>query len=170
MARILTIILVFSLWGGVFTRNLHAQTEQATGPVTNLPIPRFVSMKASQANIRRGPGLTHRIDWVFQHRNMPLRITAEFGHWRRVEDRDGVGGWVHYSLLSGSRTIIVKEDLLSMRDSATETARENARIEEGAIARLMECDPNWCRISAEGYRGWVPKTSIWGVGENELRE
>ena len=79
-------------------------TGVSTGPVTNLPMPRFVSMKASEGNVRRGPSLTHRIDWVFQRRDMPLRITAEHGHWRRVEDRDGLGGWVHYSLLSGTRS------------------------------------------------------------------
>ncbi|HCT32088.1 MAG TPA: aspartyl-trna synthetase, partial [Sulfitobacter sp.] len=77
---------------------------QEVGQVTNLPVPRFVSMKASEGNVRRGPSLTHRIDWVFKHRDLPLRITAEHGHWRRVEDRDGMGGWVHYSLLSGTRT------------------------------------------------------------------
>ncbi|MEL6566070.1 MAG: SH3 domain-containing protein, partial [Pseudomonadota bacterium] len=63
-----------------------------TGPVTNLPLPRYVSLKAVEGNVRRGPSLTHRIDWVFQRRDMPLRITAEHGHWRRVEDRDGMGG------------------------------------------------------------------------------
>lgn len=170
MARILSIILALSLSIGVFTGRVQAQDVPKTGQVTNLPIPRFVSMKASEANIRRGPGLTHRIDWVFQHRNMPLQITAEFANWRRVEDIDGVGGWVHYSLLSGTRTVIIREDLLSMRASATENARENARIEGGAIARLMECTIDWCRISADGYRGWVPKFSIWGVAETELRE
>ena len=167
MLRILTILLAFSM---CMTGSVTAQDAQNLGPVTNLPIPRFVSMKASEANIRRGPGLTHRIDWVFQYRNMPLRITAEFSNWRCVEDIDGVGGWVHYSLLSGSRTVIVKPDLLSMRANASEGARENARIEGGAIARLMECAPDWCRISADGYRGWVPKDTIWGVAQDEIRE
>ncbi len=46
------------------------------GTVTNLPLPRFVSMKASEGNVRRGPSLSHRIDWVYKRRNMPLQITA----------------------------------------------------------------------------------------------
>ncbi|MEM1352796.1 MAG: SH3 domain-containing protein, partial [Pseudomonadota bacterium] len=80
----------------------HAAEKEgaARGPVTNLPLPRYVSMKATEANIRRGPSLTHRIDWVFKLRDMPLRVTAEHGHWRRVEDPDGQGGWIHYSLIS----------------------------------------------------------------------
>ena len=60
-----------------------------TGSATNLPLPRYVSLKASEGNVRRGPSLTHRIDWVFKRRDMPLQITAEHGHWRRVQDRDG---------------------------------------------------------------------------------
>ena len=32
------------------------------GAETGLPLPRFVSMKTSEANIRRGPSLTHRVD------------------------------------------------------------------------------------------------------------
>lgn len=65
------------------------------GSVTNLPLPRFVSMKAVEGNVRRGPSLAHRIDWVFTRRDMPLEIVAEYGHWRRVQDRDGLGGWIH---------------------------------------------------------------------------
>jgi SH3-like domain-containing protein len=65
------------------------------GCVTNLPLPRFVSLKGNEGNARRGPGLTHRIDWVFTRSGMPLRITAEFENWRRVEDFEGAGGWVH---------------------------------------------------------------------------
>ncbi|NNF73231.1 MAG: aspartyl-trna synthetase, partial [Rhodobacteraceae bacterium] len=88
-----------------------ALAEQTRGPVTNLPLPRFVSLKASEGNVRRGPSLSHRIDWVFTRRDMPLEITGEYGHWRRVRDRDGAGGWMHYSLLSGARTVIVAQDM-----------------------------------------------------------
>ena len=34
--------------------------EPTRGPVTNLPLPRFVSMKTDTGNVRRGPSLTHR--------------------------------------------------------------------------------------------------------------
>ncbi len=133
------------------------------GPVTKLPIPRFVSLKASEGNVRRGPSLSHRIDWVFKHRNMPLEVTGEFGHWRRVRDRDGVGGWVHYSLLSGMRTVIVEEDMLPLMIKPDRTAPVNATVEMGVVARLGECKYDWCRITAGGYRGWVPKSALWGV-------
>ncbi len=140
-----------------------------TGPVTNLPMPRYVSMKASEANVRRGPSLTHRIDWVFKRRDMPLRIVAEHGHWRRVEDRDGQGGWIHYSLLSGVRTVIV-EETLNIHSRPNTDAPINAVLEAGVIARLGKCDPDWCQLRSGGFRGWTPKTLLWGVSPNELRD
>lgn len=137
------------------------------GPVTSLPLPRFVSLKTDEGNARRGPGLTHAVDWVFTRRNMPLRVTAEYGHWRRVEDRDGAGGWVHYALLSGVRTALVEADMLALRARPEAGAPEVARAEAGVVARLIECRDAWCRIGAEGVRGWVPRTAIWGVAEGE---
>ncbi|BBU59064.1 hypothetical protein KU6B_53290 [Mameliella alba] len=143
---------------------------QDRGPVTNLPLPRFVSLKASEGNVRRGPSLTHRIDWVYKRRGMPLEITAEHGHWRRVRDRDGAGGWVHYSLLSGARTVIVEQDMLSLYRRPDPDSVVVARLELGVIARLGDCGPDWCRLTADGYRGWVDKTALWGVGLEEIRE
>lgn len=140
------------------------------GPVTNLPMPRYVSLKANEANVRRGPSLSHRIDWVFARRDMPLRVVGEYGHWRRVVDREGMGGWVHYSLLSGNRTVIVDRDLLALRTQPVADATEVALLELGVIADLGECGPEWCRLRADGYRGWAHKAAIFGVGADEIRE
>ncbi|KNG94463.1 aspartyl-trna synthetase [Pseudaestuariivita atlantica] len=149
----------------------RAETDAVMrGPVTNLPIPRYVSMKVSEANVRRGPSLSHRIDWVFKRQNMPLTITHEYGNWRRVVDRDGVGGWVHYSLLSGVRTVIVEEDMLQLHVRPDMEAPVTAMLELGVVARLGKCEPDWCRLRSGGYRGWAPKTALWGVGADELRK
>jgi SH3-like domain-containing protein len=144
--------------------------EETRGPVTNLPLPRFVSMKASEGNVRRGPSLSHRIDWVFKRRDMPLRITAEHGHWRRVEDRDGMGGWIHYSLLSGTRTVLVEQDMLALRARPDPKAPVMAALEVGVVARLGDCDIEWCELRSGGYSGWAPKARVWGVGAQEIRQ
>lgn len=142
--------------------------NEARGPVTNLPLPRYVSLKASEGNMRRGPSLSHRIDWVLMARDMPLEITAEFGHWRRVRDRDGAGGWIHYSLLSGVRTALVEEDMVGLRQTPEADGRVLARAEAGAVVRIARCIPDWCRIQAQGQRGWVPSVTLWGVKPGEL--
>ena len=147
-----------------------ARAEETRGAVTNLPLPRFVSLKSSETNVRRGPSLTHRIDWIFKRKDMPVEITAEFGHWRRIQDRDGQGGWTHYSLLSGVRTVIVDENMLSLHSRPSEDTPVVAQLESGVIAKLEECTASWCKIGAGGYRGWVQKSAIWGVKPDEIRE
>ncbi len=161
-------LLACALICGPVQANPTAEAQR--GPVTNLPLPRYVSMKASEGNVRRGPSLTHRIDWVFTRRDMPLRITAEHGHWRRVEDRDGQGGWIHYSLISGVRTVIVEHELLNIYSRPDPDAPVNAALEAGVIARLGKCGPEWCQLRSGGYRGWAPKAYLWGVTEGELRD
>jgi SH3-like domain-containing protein len=146
-----------------------AVAQEKRGPVTNLPLPRYVSMKTSEGNVRRGPSLTHRIDWVFKRRDMPLQITAEYGHWRRVEDRDGAGGWVHYALLSGARTVLIEQDMAPIHARADESSSVVAAFELGVVARLGECGPEWCKVSAGNYRGWIRKSQLWGVEAAELR-
>ena len=140
------------------------------GCVTNLPLPRFVSLKGDEGNARRGPGLTHRIDWVFTRPGMPLMITAEFEHWRRVEDQDGAGGWVHYALLSGVRTVLITLDMAELRSKPDLRAPVEAQAEMSVIAKVIECQPDWCRISADGQKGWVEKTALWGVLPGEIIE
>ena len=142
---------------------------QERGPVTKRPLPRFVSVKASEANVRRGPSLTHRIDWVFKRRNMPVEITAEYGHWRQVRDRDGAGGWVHYSLLSGVRHVIADKDMMTLHVRPDSDTAVTAKIARGVVARLEDCTPDWCKLNAGGYRGWALKTQIWGVKPDEIR-
>ncbi len=152
------------------SRNQDGERDPHRGPVTNLPLPRYVSLKGGEGNARRGPSLSHRIDWVFRHAGMPLRVTAEFGHWRRVEDQDGAGGWVHYSLLSGVRTALVQEDMLELHSKPNPDSDVVARAEAGAIVRLHECTIDWCRVSGGGEKGWVPKATIWGVDADEIRD
>ncbi len=147
-----------------------AAEEGPKGPVTSLPLPRYVSLKAGEANARRGPSLSHRIDWVFRHRDMPLKVTGEFGNWRRVEDNEGQGGWVHYTLISGVRTVLFEPDRTALRSSPDPQADEVAEAETGVIGRLGECNKDWCRVTAGGERGWVEKTAIWGVDPEELRD
>jgi SH3-like domain-containing protein len=142
--------------------------DPSKGVVTNLPVPRYVSLKGHEGNARRGPGLTHRIDWVFQAPGMPLRVTAEYEHWRRVEDSEGMGGWVHYSLLSGVRTVLIEQDLAQFRDTPDAGARVEFEAERGVIGKLLECNSDWCRVSTDGNKGWVEKTALWGVDPGEI--
>nr|WP_227754394.1 SH3 domain-containing protein [Stagnihabitans tardus] len=142
--------------------------DPSKGAVTGLPIPRYVSLKGTEGNARRGPGLTHRIDWVFTREGMPLKITAEYEHWRRVEDADGAGGWIHYMLLSGVRSVLVTKDMAEAHSAPDEGSEVLFQNELNVVGRLVQCVPDWCRIMVEGEKGWLPKADLWGVKPDEI--
>ena len=138
------------------------------GPVTSLPLPRYVSMRAESANARRGPSLDQRVDGEFLQRGLPLRITAESGQWRRVEDADGLGGWVHQALLSGTRTGLVQgETAVGLRRKAGEAAGTVALLEPGVIVRIESCEGGWCAVTAGKFDGYLPQAVLWGVDPGE---
>jgi len=138
------------------------------GPVTNLPIPRFVSLKASEGNLRRGPALSHRIDWVLKHKNQPLKILAEHQHWRRVSDYEGATGWIHYSLLSGVRTVLINVGLISLYSEPSKNSSVKAKVESGAIGDLRSCNTDWCNVSFPKMSGWIEKNKFWGITPDEI--
>ena len=163
---------------GSQTANSETATSQTApappaprrGPVTNLPLPRYVTLKTSEGNVRRGPSVNHRIDWVFARPGMPLRVTAEHENWRRVEDAEGAGGWVHFSLLSGNRSVLVRTDMAELRNSAQPDGTLIAKLESGVVARLLACTADQCRVQVDGWRGWLPKPFLWGVDPDEVME
>ena len=53
LTRVLAVVLAF----GVVAPVAHAVEM---GQVTNLPLPRFVSLQAAEGHVRRGPSLTRR--------------------------------------------------------------------------------------------------------------
>lgn len=140
-----------------------AQQTLATGPETGLPMPRFVSVKATKARVRQGPSRDHRIEWLFVHKNMPVKVIAEHGHWRRIEDSTGAAGWMHYSLLSGRRSVLVTSPRIALRFEPSTSADTVAFAEEGVIARLGECADGWCELTAGQTKGWATLEGLWGV-------
>ena len=144
-----------------------AANASERGPVTNLPLPRFVSLGANEANARRGPDQSHRIDWVYRRRDLPLRVVAEYENWRRVEDAEGEGGWMHHALLSGVRTALVEVDMMTLHRSADAASPQAAILERGVIARLRACTRDWCQMDVDGVRGWGEKRHLWGVAPDE---
>jgi SH3-like domain-containing protein len=148
----------------------RAQAGDGLGEVTNLPVPRYVSLRSSEINVRRGPGLDYRKDWVFHRAGLPVRIIEEYGDWRRIVDKDDAGGWVYHAMLTGRRTVQVTAEEVVLREEPSDAAAPIARAEQGVVAQLEACQPDWCEVEAEGHAGWVPKSAIWGVDPGEVVE
>lgn len=150
-----------------------AVQERKVGRVTMRPIPRFVAIKKSEGRARRGPSFDHRIDWIYKRSGMPVQIVAEHGNWRKVRDFEGKGGWMHFTLLTGRRYVLVLADRLALREKPGEGERTSAFLEAHTVGRVLSCSVAWCRIRVRDpdgteYRGWVTKTGVWGVGASEV--
>lgn len=153
------------------------------GPVTSLPIPRFVSLKRNEVNMRRGPGDDHPIVWKYVRRNMPVEITNEYDLWRQVRDMDGQVGWISANMLSGEpRFVVVRtkngkalnpaptnnpEAGWPMRRRPDMKAKTVAIVEPGVVAEIRHCPDEWCEIKAGGTTGWIERVALWGVYPDE---
>src|SRR5262245_57081238 len=105
MRRRLGRVLAGALLIGAVSLVVGPPASAATlGSETKLPIPRFVSLRSGEVNLRTGPGTNYPVDWVFVRRGMPVEIIAEFDVWRKIRDWQGTVGWVHQSMLDGRRT------------------------------------------------------------------
>ena len=145
--------------------------ERGVGPVTKLPIPRFVSLKPSDTPMREGPSKDHRIKWVFKREGLPVEVIGEHEQWRRVRDSESTDGWVYFGRLSNRRTVIVtagkerpERDLFA-RDS--DSAAIVARLQPGVIANVESCTPGWCKVTVGDYAGFLRKDAVWGVYADE---
>ncbi len=144
-----------------------AVRAETVGSVTGLPIPRYVTLQAEEVNVRTGPGVRYPVDWVFVRENMPVEIVSEFENWRKVRDFEGTEGWVHQSMLSGRRSVLVIGRNRTLRRESANSAPAVAHLEPGVIAWLESCAREWCEIEVSGLSGWVHRSAIWGIRVDE---
>jgi SH3-like domain-containing protein len=139
-----------------------AATAPAIGPDSNLPVPRFVSLRTAGANGRHGPSVENRVDWIYQRVGLPLEVTAESGPWRRVRDPDGAQTWMHAQNLDTRRTAYV-EHATTLRQTGNDNARAVAYLAPGVVGALTGCQGQWRRIAVDARVGWVKKGDLWGA-------
>ena len=130
-------------------------------------LPRFVSLRSDQVNLRVGPGENYPIQWVLTRKEMPVEIVKEFEHWRMIHDWQGAEGWVHERMVSGKRTVVVKGSVCALHRQPDLASGVVARAEPGVFAHLLECRGVWCRIDTADITGWVQRSEIWGVYPDE---
>ena len=143
-----------------------SDTAPTLGPHSGQAVPRFVSLDADTANGRRRPDANAPIDWVYVARDLPLRVTAESGLWRRVEDPEGGQVWMHTSSLANDRTVYVRggrRPEAMLRSSPRNDARTLAILEQGVIGRVTDCREGWVRLGVGDHNGWVREDALWGA-------
>lgn len=154
--RACLIVLMAALLG-------NAARAEEESEAANLPVPRFVSLRSGEVNMRVGPGTRYSINWVYKREGLPVEIVQEFDQWRKIRDMDGTTGWVHRQMLQGRRSAVIKARLAVLRRSPDAKAGAVIKAEKGVYGRLSECRKDWCLLQLQGRKAWARKADIWGV-------
>ncbi|MEN3971743.1 SH3 domain-containing protein [Sphingomicrobium sp. XHP0235] len=134
-------------------------------------VPYWASISSGEAMMRTGPGRTYPGTWLYQRRDLPVKIVQRYDNWRKIEDPDGETGWMSVALLTERRTAIVTGDeLVDVRATVSIKSPVRYRAEPGAVGRLAECNGTSCRISFGEREGWIAQSRLWGLDEGETLE
>lgn len=163
LANILS-VFVLTEAQAIEKNDLSKKNDEET--TSGLPVPRFVSLKFEEVNVRTGPGTRYPIRWIYKRKNMPVEIIEEFGDWRKLRDVVGDEGWSHKNQLSGARHVLMREDIV-LRRYADDDAPPMLKARKHVTARLLECDKQWCEVQVQSYKAWVLKKKLWGIYPQE---
>ena len=87
-----------------------------------------------------------------------------------MRDADGSEGWVHKSLLTGRRSVLVTGAVRTLRREPDAASAAVAKLEPGVVAALLACGDGWCRIEIDGRKGWLSQEDFWGAYRDEVVE
>jgi SH3-like domain-containing protein len=131
--------------------------------------PYWASIASGQAMTHTGPGRNYPNVWLYQRRDLPVRVVKKYENWRLIQDPDGAQGWMLVTMLSDRRTAIVRPGPpRTVRVGPYDTARPQYMAEPGVVGRVSKCDSGWCKIEIGNRRGYVRTSDIWGVSDNEV--
>jgi len=133
--------------------------------------PHFASLSRDKVYLRQGPGYGYRVLWEYHRRGFPVRVTASYDAWRRIADSDGAVGWVHQTMISDARTVlVVGKGRATARLGDDRKSPPIALLEPGVVARLKACQPSACKVEVDRTGGWIDKKRLWGVNAGEVFE
>lgn len=129
-------------------------------------LPKFRSLKVSEANIRSGPGTSFPVKWVYIKKHIVLEIVDAYDNWYKIRDEEGRSGWLHKSLVSRKRFFVVKVEGAKLYRNPNDNLITYF-LEQGIRGKLKNCRDKWCKVTVGKESGWVLKSSIWGVYAHE---
>jgi len=149
--------------------NINQTYAGKIGSATGFKIPRFVSLKSNDVNLRVGPSINYPIKIKYIQENFPVEVIDEYDLWRQIQDFEGNKGWIHKSLLKGDRYGIIKSN---SNDEGLIFTYPNGnlrgKIGDNNIVKIKKCLETWCLIGIEKNKGWVNKEDLWGVYNKEI--
>ena len=149
--------------------NVSSLYAQNVGTETSLKLPRFVSLKSNDSNLRIGSSINYPIKLKYVIANTPLEIIDEYKDWRKIKDYESNVGWLHKSLLKSKRFAIID---VPYQEGAQVYNKPKGnivgKIGKKNIVRIEKCLKDWCHIKYNQYKGWISKLNLWGIYDKEI--
>jgi SH3-like domain-containing protein len=132
----------------------------------------FASLRASETNVRSGPGQSYPIKFTYKIKSIPVRVINEYDNWSEIEDYEKQTGWINQSLLTKKRTLMVRisKDFTDMHNKDNESSRIIYHLENNVIGEYLKCLENWCGVKINNKKGWVLKADLFGVDEEIVKK
>ena len=138
-----------------------------------LAVPRFVSLKMGEVNLRTGPGNRYPIRYVYKKKNYPVEVIDEYELWRQIREVDGTIGWVHRRMITGTRYVLLKQDA-DVFKKADISSKIKAYATKDVLAKVEKCPAksDFCELEFEfdnrKIKGWVKRDVLYGLYPNEV--
>ena len=122
---------------------------------------KFLSLKKNKTNVRYGPGLDYPIKYIYRKVNLPVKQIDKKENWRRVIFLDNNSGWIHWSQLKQSNSVITIEEKILFKKPSN-FSKPIAKLAKGRLLVIRKCKDSWCSIKTNNYKGWIQIKNVWG--------
>ena len=120
----------------------------------------YLTLKYNKVNVRYGPGRDYPIKYVYNKKNLPVKVIDKKENFRKIIDFKKNSGWIHTS--KKNKSFILLEDQI-LFSKPTKHSKPLFKIAKGRLLIVKKCKKNWCRVKTENFLGWVKTNEIWGL-------
>ena len=122
---------------------------------------KFLSLKKNKVNVRYGPGFDYEVKYIYRKINLSVKVIDKKENFRKIIDLKKNSGWIHWTLLKPSNSIIILEDKILFKKPSN-FSKPIARLEKGRLLLVKKCKKSWCKVETANYTGWLETKNIWG--------
>ncbi len=120
-----------------------------------------LTVKASIANMRSGPGTSYDVLWQVEKYH-PFLVVEKKDDWLKIKDFEGDMAWIHASLLNDAEGVITSKTNCNVRAEPSTDSRIVFTVEKGVPFRVIKRQEGWIYIEhADGEKGWIYHTLVW---------
>ena len=143
------IVLIFFLLTFSFTKVVFAEENY------------FLMLKNKKVNVRYGPDLNSPIKYIYKKKFLPVKVIDKKENFRRIVDFKNNSGWIHWSQLKSTNSIIPLDDKILFKKPSN-FSKPLLKIQKGRVLLIQKCLDKWCKVKTDKFKGWIKTDNIWG--------